>query len=244
MANPWFRLYSEFEDDPKVEMLPEVIQLRFVKLLCERCKEQTRTDRQRAFKWRIDLDALAQTKAALIEAGFIDENWTILNWDKRQFLSDSSTERTRRYRQKRRETSRERHGDVNSVSHVTKRGGLDADADSEQNRLRAEAESANARLLAKRNTVKSASPVPVNSIFSSQYPRPTFSTLPQNRTAMVLAGFHFSNKAACKGCGAEIEWWTSPKGSALPFDAMAAGDDAAVNHLESCAKGAEFRRAN
>lgn len=33
-----------------------------------------------------------------MQQGFIDEKWILLNWNKRQFLSDSSTERVRRHR--------------------------------------------------------------------------------------------------------------------------------------------------
>jgi hypothetical protein len=50
MANPWFRFYSEFEDDPKVLMMPEPMQLRLVKVFCSRSKEVVLTDAQRAFK--------------------------------------------------------------------------------------------------------------------------------------------------------------------------------------------------
>ena len=37
MANQWFRLYAEFAHDPKVQMLSEVDQRRYIMLLCMRC---------------------------------------------------------------------------------------------------------------------------------------------------------------------------------------------------------------
>ena len=37
MANPWFRLYSEFSHDPKVQMLSEAMQRRYVMIMCMRC---------------------------------------------------------------------------------------------------------------------------------------------------------------------------------------------------------------
>ncbi len=99
MANPWFRLYSEFADDPKVQIMSEALQRRLVMLFCSRCKEETLHETERAFHWRISETELASTKAIFIEKGFIDEEWNLLNWNRRQFLSDSSTERVRRYRQ-------------------------------------------------------------------------------------------------------------------------------------------------
>ena len=33
----WFRLYSEFSTDPKVQMMPEALQRRYVMLMCMRC---------------------------------------------------------------------------------------------------------------------------------------------------------------------------------------------------------------
>lgn len=81
-------------------------------LFCLRCSDVlvTLQERDIAFALRISLPDLLQSKAVFIEKGFIDEHWTILNWDKRQYPSDSSTERTRRYRERMR-TSQERHGD-------------------------------------------------------------------------------------------------------------------------------------
>lgn len=99
MPNLWFRFYSEFEDDPKVQMMPEAMQCRLVKVFCSRCKESRLTDAQRAFKWRISLGELAETKVLFLDQGFIDDQWNPIAWNRRQFLSDSSTERVRKHRQ-------------------------------------------------------------------------------------------------------------------------------------------------
>lgn len=98
MANPWFRLYSEFDSDPKVQLMPETMQRRLIMLLCGRCKEETFQERFTCFKWRISLDDLAETKAIFLSHGFIDDDWNVLNWNKRQYVSDSSTDRVRRHR--------------------------------------------------------------------------------------------------------------------------------------------------
>lgn len=42
---------------------------------------------------------MAETKELFMRQGFIDANWGLLNWNRRQFLSDSSTDRVRRHRE-------------------------------------------------------------------------------------------------------------------------------------------------
>ena len=113
MPNPWFRLYHEFADDPKVQILSEPMQRRLIMLFCHRCKCDglvTFREQEAAFHWRITPEEMAKTKAEFMRQGFIDEEWNLLNWNDRQYLSDSSTDRTRAYRERMR-TSRERHGD-------------------------------------------------------------------------------------------------------------------------------------
>lgn len=92
-------MYAEFEDDPKVQMMPEPMQRRLIMLFCSRCKEAKLTDAQRAFKWHVSVAEIVETKNLFLEQGFIDEHWNPLAWNRRQFLSDSSTERVRRHRQ-------------------------------------------------------------------------------------------------------------------------------------------------
>jgi hypothetical protein len=74
------------------------------------------------------------TKVLFVQQGFIDERWNLLHWSKRQFLSDSSTDRTRRYRERAR-TSRERHGNVTehdvTVSVTAPDTDTDTDTDTE-----------------------------------------------------------------------------------------------------------------
>ena len=103
MSNPWFRMYSEFATDPKVQMLPESMQRRLLMLFCLRCNESIdgASDEEVAFALRIDGDAIAETKKLFVHKGFIDESWNIAKWDSRQFTSDSSAERVRKYREKR-----------------------------------------------------------------------------------------------------------------------------------------------
>lgn len=117
MANQWFRMYAEFASDPKVQMLSEAMQRRLVMLFCMRCSDVTVTlsDDEIAFQMRISGEELAETKALFIRKGFIDSSWQIINWEKRQFASDTSAARTRAYRDRKRDkgvTSQPSHGDA------------------------------------------------------------------------------------------------------------------------------------
>lgn len=235
VPNPWFRFYSEFEDDPEVQMMSEAMQLRLVKTFCTRCKEQTLTDKARAFKWHITPQELAETKAFFIENGFIDENWNVLNWNKRQFISDSSTVRTARYRERKR-TSQERHGDVGSVTPVTKRDAVEAEAEAEaesEEIRREQIRLEQRRTEAARPTGKgrgAPSLASVSSIFSNGA-TVTPRRFPTTVAGLLAGGYSFSNKAACHDCGQEIDWWLTPKGGQLPMNV-----DSAVVHMETCTR--------
>lgn len=102
MANPWFRMYSEFASDPKVQMLSETDQRRFVMLLCLRCSNvsQPLQDDEVAFQLRISNEVWLQTKQVLMEKGLIDEESKPCAWDKRQYISDVSTRRVLKHREK------------------------------------------------------------------------------------------------------------------------------------------------
>lgn len=100
-GNQWFRLYAEFATDPKVQMMSEAYQRRFVMLLCLRCSNDhvTLQDDEVAFQLRISNDEWADTKAALIAKNLITDDNNPTAWDKRQFVSDSSAERVKRHRE-------------------------------------------------------------------------------------------------------------------------------------------------
>ena len=101
MSNPWFRLYAEFLTDPKVQMMSEQNQRRLIMVLCIRCNgDVTLHDEEVAFQLRISNEDWQVTKGIFIEKGFIDKANKVLNWDKRQFVSDSSAERVARHREK------------------------------------------------------------------------------------------------------------------------------------------------
>jgi hypothetical protein len=102
MANPWFRMYAEFAHDPKVQMLSEHMQRRYIMLMCLRCSNALVTlhETEIAFYLRVTDDELMETKQLFIRKGFINDRWELLNWDKRQFVSDSSAGRVAKFRAK------------------------------------------------------------------------------------------------------------------------------------------------
>ena len=108
MSNPWFRLYAEFANDPRIQMMAEAMQRRYVMLLCLRCSNRLVTlhETEVAFALRVSDTDLAETKALFIDKGFIDSEWNLLNWEKRQFSSDSSTARVAAHRNRKKEAEK------------------------------------------------------------------------------------------------------------------------------------------
>ena len=102
MSNPWFRLYSEFSHDPKIQRMSEADQRRFVMLLCIRCSngDVTLQDDDVTFQLRISNEEWQVTKALFLSKNLIDEGNNPVAWDKRQFVSDSSAPRVARHRAK------------------------------------------------------------------------------------------------------------------------------------------------
>ena len=101
----WFRMYAEFASDPKVQMLSECYQRRYMMLLCLRCSngDVTLQDTEVAFQLRIDVTEWMQTKGVLMEKNLINDSNQPTSWDKRQFASDSSAERVARHRANKKE---------------------------------------------------------------------------------------------------------------------------------------------
>lgn len=105
MSNSWFRVYAEFATDPKVQSMSEAMQRRLMMLMCLRCSDVLATlqDDEIAFALRLSDEELSETKVLFVRKGFIDEGWNLTNWDKRQFVSDTSTERSRKHREKKKQ---------------------------------------------------------------------------------------------------------------------------------------------
>lgn len=102
MANQWFRMYAEFASDPKVQMLSEADQRRYVMLLCLRCSNErvTLQDEEVTFLLRISKEDWECTKAVLVAKNLIDEANNPTAWEKRQYSSDSSRARVAAHRER------------------------------------------------------------------------------------------------------------------------------------------------
>jgi hypothetical protein len=133
MANPWFRMYAEFAHDPKVQMMTEVMQRRYIMLMCMRCSNAlvTLQDEEIAFHLRIDAPQLAETKALFVAKGFIDDAWNLLNWEKRQFASDSSAQRVKEHRERKKAAVKAASNDDVTLLQQ-KSNALDTDTDTEK----------------------------------------------------------------------------------------------------------------
>jgi len=124
----WFRMYGEFATDPKVQMMSEAMQRRLVMLLCLECSNGIETfhvterETSIAFALRVTEEILAETKAVFLAKGFINDDWTLANWEKRQYVSDSSTARVRAHREKKKKEAEERETRMRRSSHFTTLG--------------------------------------------------------------------------------------------------------------------------
>jgi hypothetical protein len=144
---PWFRMYAEAIDDDKLRLLAFEDRWHFVAILC--CKTQgvldthpETLDRRVAVKLGLQLRDADEVKRRLIEVDLIDEHWQPKAWNKRQFTSDSSANRTRKWRENKKKTDGDGGGDDDEPSpkrhrdcHVTdaKRNcdALDTDTDTD-----------------------------------------------------------------------------------------------------------------
>ena len=111
---PWFRLYHEFASDPKVQMLEFSDQRHFIIILCLKAngtldaEYPTQEYRHRAIGRALGLTWAEATEVLqrLTAAHLVDKYWQPRKWQERQARSDSSAERTQRYRER-----KKRHGD-------------------------------------------------------------------------------------------------------------------------------------
>lgn len=63
---------------------------------------------------------------------------------------------------------------------------------------------------------------------------------PETITELANAGYKFQNDAACRGCGARVEWWETPSGKKMPLDVDEDGN--CESHFATCPKAKEFRK--
>ena len=121
---PWLRLYGDTVDNEKIRLLAFEDRWHFIALLCVKRQgilgsNPNLLTRKISVKLGIQLRELDEVKRRLMEVELIDENFNPIGWEEKQYKSDSSTERTRKYRENKKkkecdnnETSQERHSDL------------------------------------------------------------------------------------------------------------------------------------
>lgn len=115
MSNRWFRFYDTALDDPKVQTLSPELFKAWVNILClaSRNKGVLPSMERVAFALRCDETHAERTLERLLNEGLIDRknggpngyHYAPHNWAKRQYKSDTSTDRVKRYRQRKGETA-------------------------------------------------------------------------------------------------------------------------------------------
>jgi hypothetical protein len=119
--NSWFRAYSEALDDPKVQRLHPTLFKAWFNLLCLASQHDgvLPSNDDIAFRLRVSAQDAQGYIDELILAGLIDIRAdgarTPHNWETRQFVSDTSTERVRKHRKRKHKTD----GNVDETFHGT-----------------------------------------------------------------------------------------------------------------------------
>ena len=127
-------MYSDAVDDEKLRLLAFEDRWHFVAVLCLKASGVLDAgdaadirDRKIAVKLGLQVRDLDEVRRRLVDVGLIGDDWQPLAWGRRQYEHDSSTVRTRRYRERKAKVSPERHGDVTVTSPDT-----DTDTDTEK----------------------------------------------------------------------------------------------------------------
>ncbi|KVO95539.1 hypothetical protein WL21_32565 [Burkholderia ubonensis] len=148
-AMPWFRMYTDFLNDPKMISLAFEDQRHFIGLLAlkgdgtldNKCAPEL-MNRIVAQRLWIDYAVVGEVKKRLVAAGLIDDEWQPLAWERRQMRSDAdptNAERQRRHRQKKKADSDDSNGSGNDAANADSNAlrneqvtNLDTDTDTEE----------------------------------------------------------------------------------------------------------------
>ncbi|MET0546913.1 MAG: hypothetical protein ABWZ40_11435 [Caulobacterales bacterium] len=135
MSGRWFRMYDDVINDPKVMKLPEATRWHWVAVLCAASKNGGKVPpaAELAFLLRMTDQRAASLVAELLRAGLLDKvdgGFVPHNWEGRQYKSDGSTERVKRFRERQRNVS-------GNVPPAVSETGPEAEAEAEQKQSRA-----------------------------------------------------------------------------------------------------------
>jgi hypothetical protein len=106
----WLRLYDDTINDPKVLKLPEAMRWHWIAMLCVASKNDGVLPAldDIAIQLRVTAAKATEIIATLVKAGLLDKTETGFaphNWNGRQYKSDVSTERVKRFRNGKRNVS-------------------------------------------------------------------------------------------------------------------------------------------
>src|SRR5688572_12073933 len=101
----WFRMWADSVDNPKLRLLAFEDRWHFVALCClKRCglidRDDPNRDRMIALKLGVQVRELEEIARRLIEVDLIHDDYSPVGWNERQFQSDNSTPRVRKFREK------------------------------------------------------------------------------------------------------------------------------------------------
>ena len=130
---PWLRLYTDTVDNEKLRLLAFEDRWHFIALLCLKQqgildKNNELLERKIAVKLGVQLRELDEIKKRLMDVHLIDSSWLPIGWCNKQFKSDSSTTRTRKYRK----NKALKDGNVTGTSRERLCDAIDTESDTEQ----------------------------------------------------------------------------------------------------------------
>lgn len=72
--------------------------------------------------------------------------------------------------------------------------------------------------------------------------------IPENVEDLKAMGYVYDNDATCRGCGAPIEWWITPRGKKMPMSVIDEGTlqtgrrEVRRPHWGDCPNAKDFKR--
>lgn len=137
---PWFRMYVDFLNDPKLIRLAFEDQRHFIGVLALKSDgalddgtDAELLNRIVAQRLWIDHAVIREVKKRLVAAGLITEDWQPIAWERRQFKSDSSKDRVARFRAKKKgdDEGGDEGGNGDETLQKRKSNAVDADTDTD-----------------------------------------------------------------------------------------------------------------
>lgn len=65
--------------------------------------------------------------------------------------------------------------------------------------------------------------------------------IPDTKSDLESFGYVWLNDSHCRGCGAPIQWWKTPRKNRIPFSVQQ--DGKMIPHFADCPKADQFRKS-